>query len=111
MSITFQLLSRVPNGSINVSNVNGCALLRLAGLPPTEFGEVPLDKVGAVIKNLMRAANIDDLQRQTMQSDSTDLCGRWVDLGRDRSYVIGRVNDLLGLFLLARKSACGVIWG
>jgi hypothetical protein len=81
MSITFQLSANVPLSSMNVSNVNGCALLRPDGLPPTEFGEVPSAEVGVAITNLFRAANAEDLQCQAVQCDRIDPSGHWCDLG------------------------------
>lgn len=110
MSITFQL-SPSTGQSLNLSNVNACALLALAGLPPVPFGEVEHSDLSPVIGRLLRVANSERAQTIAQSADSSSPSGRWAEAGRSEAYVAGRVADLLALSRDAQVKGCRLVWG
>lgn len=110
MSITFQL-SPSTGQSLNLSNVNACALLALAGLPPDPFGEVEHSDLSPVIGRLLRVANSERAQAIALCADSSSGSGRWAEAGRSEAYVAGRVAELLALSRDAQVKGCRLVWG
>lgn len=110
MSITFQLSSGPTAQAINLANSNACALLALAGLPATSFGELDPTELPAVIRRLLRAANSRRSQMGAVTEDVSSESGRWVESGRSQAYVEQRVMDLLTLCREAQVHGCRVVW-
>ena len=110
MSITFQLSPSTAQ-SLNLANGNACALLALAGLPPSPFGEVAHSDLSPVIARLLRVANSQRAQADALCADSSSASGRWMEAGRSEAYVAGRVTDLLALCRDAQVKGCRLVWG
>jgi hypothetical protein len=111
MSITFELSAPGPHSSINLANANACALLMLAGLPATPFGEVPQEEVGTVVARLLRAVNVQAVRASATSEGNTAGSGRWAQGARDDGYVRRCAHELLALCHSAQLRGCGVTWG
>lgn len=109
MSITFKLEIEGHVEPLNVSNCNAAALLELAGLPSTPYGEIAQERLETVITKLLRALNSESsrLQAETSVPDSP----QWHDCARTDEYLKRRVAEMLALLVFARTKGCGVTWG
>lgn len=109
MSITFRL-SPSTGRSLNLGNGNACALLSLAGLLPSPFGEVEHSDLSVVIARLLRAANSERVRAVARSADSFSASGRWMEAGRTEAYVSVRVSDLLALCREAQVNGSRLVW-
>ena len=112
MSITFALSIPGQYAPLNLANGNACALLAVAGLAPSEYGEVGMGEVGAVVARLLRVVNVPTARIGALTTEPPAASAhRWLEGVRDDDYVARRSRDLLDLFYAAQRCRCGVTWG
>lgn len=109
MSITFRLETDGHFEPINLTNSNAAALLALAGLPTTPYGEIPHEHLDVVIPRLLRVANSESCRGKALTTAIE--APRWSEGARTDNYLYGRTCDLLDMLASARRHGCGVIWG
>lgn len=109
MSITFRLETDGHFEPINLTNSNAAALLALAGLPTTPYGEIPHEHLDVVIPRLLRVANSESCRGKALTTAIE--APRWSEGARTDNYLYGRTCDLLDMLASARRHGCCVIWG
>ena len=109
MSITFRLETDGHFEPINLTNSNAAALLALAGLPTTPYGEIPHEQLEAAITKLLRAMNSDPARAKAVTSVTEGP--RWSEGARTDEYLQRRAGEMMAVLVLARTYGCGVTWG
>ena len=109
MSITFKLEIDGLSEAINFSNGNAAALLALAGLPSAPHGDIPYERLGCVIKKLIRVANCESSRAQALTSVADSP--RWSEGARTDECLKRRAGEMMALLVHARTNGCGVVWG
>ena len=109
MSITFKLEIDGHSEALNVSNGNAAALLALAGLPSAPYGEIPHERLEAVITKLLRALNSEPARAQAVTSGAEGP--RWSEGECTDEYLKRRIGEMMAMLVFARTHGCGVTWG
>lgn len=109
MSINFVIDRNPALASLNFSNANAVAMLRLAGLPVEDIGEVSGAQLASAARRLMLAVNSARARRAEVEPLSR--CGNLIECGRSDEYIERRSAELLALFVEAQQLGCGVYWG
>jgi hypothetical protein len=109
VSITFKLEIEGRSEEVNFSNGNAAALLMLAGLPSAPHGEIPRERLEAVITKLLRALNSEPARAQAVTSVIEGP--RWSEGARTDEYLKRRVGEMMAMLVFARTHGCAITWG
>lgn len=109
MSITFRLEIDGLSEALNFSNGTAAALLALAGLRSTPYGEIPHERLESVIRKLIRVVNCASSRAQALTSVADGP--RWSEGVRTDESLKRQVAEMMALLVFARTNGCGVAWG
>lgn len=109
MSITFKLEIEGYSEEVNFSNGNAATLLILAGLQSAPYGEIPHERLEAVIARLLRVLNSESSRSPALTSSAESP--RWSEGARTDEHLKRRVDEFTTMLVFARRNGCGIEWG